>query len=168
MRRQGAVQLRRAGNGAVSYAATTSVSVEKTKGEIERLLRTHGATKFASMWDQDHAAISFILGPRTIRLELPLPHETERRFTHTPDRGRVRTRQQAADAWEQACRSSWRSLYLVLKAKLEAIQSGIATADAEFLSYVVVAGNRTVGEAIAEQLEAASTGKGVLMLGPKS
>ncbi len=46
----------------------------------------------------------------------------------------------------QAERQRWRALLLVLKAKLEAVESKIATFESEFLSHIVLPDDRTVAQ----------------------
>jgi hypothetical protein len=55
--------------------------------------------------------------------------------------------------WEQACRQRWRALNLVVKAKLEAVESGIATFEDEFLAYTMLPGGATVGQWLTPQLD---------------
>ena len=59
---------------------------------------------------------------------------------------------QAQRAWEQACRSRWRALLLAIKAKLEAVQCHIAEFEDEFLAYVVLPDNSTVGARLHPQI----------------
>lgn len=137
----------------MSYASSTSVSVAKTRGELESLLRNAGASQFVSGWDSERAAIGFVLADRHIRFELPLPDPDASRFWKTPSRGQRRTREQAMKSWEQECRSCWRTLFLTVKAKLAAIDRGISTFEAEFLAWTVIPGTtRTVLEEIGEPL----------------
>ena len=65
-----------------------------------------------------------------------MPRKTERRFTHH-SRG-ARTPDAALKEWEQAVRQRWRALALVIKAKLESVESGIETTEQAFLANVVV------------------------------
>jgi hypothetical protein len=88
-----------------------------------------------------------------VRFELPLPSRDERRFTHH-SRG-LRTATQAEALWEQACRQRWRALALVIKAKLEAIETGIASFEDEFLAYTMLPSGETVGAWLAPQMDAA-------------
>jgi hypothetical protein len=82
---------------------------------------------------------------RRVQLEVPMPHETE-----------VGTKAKA----DAATRQRWRALVLVLKAKLEAVASGISTLEAEFLANVVMQDGRTIGAAILPRLtEACDTGR---------
>lgn len=139
------------------YAATTSVSVERSRNEIETTLVRYGASQFMYGWEGSGAIIAFVVntpqGKRQVRFELPLPSRDERRFTHH-SRGR-RTALEAERQWEQACRQRWRALLLVVKAKLEAVESGIATFEDEFLAYIMLPDGGTVGQLLGPQLEAA-------------
>lgn len=149
----------------MTFATDTTVPVERSKAEIERLLGRHGASRFMSGWDGDTAAIGFVLGNRTIRFTLPLPAKTDKQFLRTPT-GRVRRPLHAAEkAWEQACRSRWRALLLVIKAKLEAVQVGISTVEDEFLAWTVLPGDgRTVGERLRLTIdESVKSGKQALL-----
>lgn len=131
----------------MTFANDTTVPVERSKAEIERLLGRYGAARFMSGWDGDTAVIGFVLGNRTIRFTLPLPAKTEKQFHRTPTGRQRRNPADAERAWEQACRSRWRALLLVIKAKLEAVQVGISTVEDEFLAWTVLPGDgRTVGE----------------------
>lgn len=128
------------------YAADTSVSVEKSRSEIEATLRRYEATSFAYGWDQDKAVIQFAHEGRAVRFILTLPPRYSREFTHTPSRGTERTAAQAEAAWEQACRQRWRALALCIKAKLEAVDAGITTFEDEFLAHLVLPSNETFGD----------------------
>jgi hypothetical protein len=132
------------------YAAQTGVPVDRSKSEIERLLARYGASRFAHGWDRDKAVVIFHAHERTIRFTLPLPDRKEFSKTTT---GRERRNPQATEqAWEQACRQRWRALALVIKAKLEAVESRIAEFETEFLAYVVLPNGSTVGEWVSPQI----------------
>lgn len=126
------------------YASGTSVSVAASKAEIERILERYGATGFMSAWSADDAVIAFAMADRQVRFVLTMPGRAEMRFTHH-SRGQ-RTPEAAAKEWEQACRQRWRALSLVIKAKLEAVESGITVFDDEFLAHIVLPNGRTVSD----------------------
>lgn len=134
------------------YAASTSVPVERSRGEIERILRAHGATAFTYGWDAREAVVMFEMADRRILFRLPMPDRNERRFTHTEVRRERRSPEAAEAAWEQACRANWRALLLVIKAKLEAVAAGIVTLETEFLAHVVLPDGSTVAEHIAPRI----------------
>lgn len=73
-----------------------------------------------------------------------MPSKTEKRFTHH-SRG-LRTDQAALAEWEQACRQRWRALALVIKAKLEAVESGISEFEDEFMANIVMPDGKTVSQ----------------------
>lgn len=142
------------------YAEQTSVSVEKSRAEIETTLMRYGADGFSYATMNGVVQIEFLAHDRRVRFVLHLPERDEKRFTHTPSKNQKRTDAQAYAAWEQACRQSWRALALVIKAKLEAVESGISEFEEEFLSFVVLPNGQTVGQWMRPQVEQAySTGQ---------
>jgi len=141
------------------YAQNTAVSVEKSRAEIESTLARYGANRFAYATEPGRAMVGFAIKDTTgtnlaIRMVLPLPDTSEKRFTHRKVYSRVEqnTPEQAHKLHEQACRSSWRSLFLVIKAKLEACATGISTIEREFLADIVTPNGQTVGEMVRPQL----------------
>lgn len=139
----------------MAYAEKTSVSVSKTKADIEDLIQKAGAGQFVSGYKENMAVIGFSLANRQIRFVLPLPDKQEQKFWFTPERRTKRSEKQAYEAWEQACRSRWRALYLIIKAKLEAVDSGISTIEREFFYDIVLPDGKIVGEFMAPQIETA-------------
>lgn len=136
------------------YAENTTVPVEKSKAEIEGLLHRYGASEFMTAWHRDgKAVIGFVMHDLMVRMTLKLPGPDEERFKKTPAGRRRRNAEDTTRAWEQECRSQWRSLALVVKAKLEAVESGISTFEREFLPDIVCdAKGRTLGEVLIPQL----------------
>jgi hypothetical protein len=137
----------------VSYAENTSVSSEKSQQEIQRTLRRYGADQFMMGWDSTSAAVQFALKNRVIRFRLPMPDRQDKAFTHTPSKGLQRTLAQADEAYEQAIRQRWRALNLVIKAKMEAVESHITDFDSEFLAHIVMPNGMTMGEHIIPQMQ---------------
>jgi hypothetical protein len=142
-----------------TYAAKTDVSTSKSRDEIERTLARYGAEQFAYGWSPDQAVLGFVANSRQIRFILPLPDPSDREFTITPT-GLKRSPSSARAAWEQACRAQWRALSLVIKAKLQAVESGIVTFEDEFAMHMVLPGGATVREHLLPALaEAYETGE---------
>lgn len=138
------------------YAAETTVDPSKTRGEIEATLKRYGADKFVSGWDEGRAVVGFRCKDRLVRFELHLPARTEKRFLRD-GRGSIRSPAAIDREYEQAIRSLWRRLLLCIKAKLEAVNSGIETFEEAFLAHIVLPGNETVSEWLGPQLQAAYT-----------
>lgn len=126
-----------------TYAQGTSVDSAKSRAEIERTLDRYGATQFAYASSADKAMVEFIMADRRVRFVLALPDKNDREFRLT-ETGRTRTAESARTAYEAATRQKWRALALVVKAKLEAVESGIAEFEAEFAANIVLSDNRTV------------------------
>jgi len=145
--------------GARRYAEGTDVPVERSKAEIESLLRKHGATGFVSGWDDElgEQRIMCRIDGRMLRFTVTKP--TPEDFVPEPGPGvpydlskRRRTGEKRA---EQEHRRRWRAQLLVIKAKLEMIAAGEGSIDTEFLANVMLPSGETFGEWAAPQLEAA-------------
>lgn len=130
------------------YASTTDVSSEASRLEIERTLRRYGASEFGYLSRASEVSVAFTAHDRWIRFSIPMPDPRSREFTHTPERGILRSVPAREAAYEQAVRQRWRSLALIVKAKLEAVDAGIVTFEEEFLAHTVVPGT---GETVYEQ-----------------
>jgi hypothetical protein len=148
----------------MSYAENTTVSVDKSKTEIEQTLNRYGADQFMYGWDQEKAIVGFRMAGRQIKFVLAMPNRKDDQFVKTPT-GKPRSDTQSAKEYEQACRQKWRALSLVIKAKLEAVESGISIFDEEFMANIVLPGGTTVGQFMLPQItEAYETGRMPKML----
>lgn len=132
------------------YASDTAVSQEKSRNEIEATLKRYGATAFMYATGETGAMVQFYISERRIKFVLQLPDRKAKEFTHS-SRG-PRAADVAEKAWEQAGRQRWRALALVIKAKLEAVASGITTIEDEFMAHTVLPDGQTVGEFMKPQL----------------
>jgi hypothetical protein len=155
----------------VTFAKHTSVPVEKSKAELERMLTKHGASQRVLGTDDVRgiAFAIFTIGPknspsdtRQVRLQIPMPKLEEfasgRKYKQAPEAQRK--------AHEQACRERWRVVVLAVKAKLELVDLGISTIEREFLADIALPSGVTVGEELASKLrEVYATGKVPQLLG---
>ena len=132
------------------YAKTTEVSPEKTLSEIRAVLNRYGADEFAMREQQDRVGVGFKMRQRMVLLEAKLPAKKD--FSRTPERGIARTASQTQAAYDQAVRQVWRALFLVIKSKLESVESGIETFEEAFQAQLVLPSGQTVGEWIAPQV----------------
>ena len=126
----------------MAFATETTVPVEKSRSEIERLCMRYGCSQFMSGVDYEnhHARIQFKAKDRVIRFELTLPNLKDYR----------RERQ-----YEQALRTKWRALLLVIKGKLESVEAGIATFEEEFMPYIVMPNDQTIAAILSPMIDAA-------------
>lgn len=135
----------------MSYAENTSVSVDKSRAEIEATLRRYGAAMFFSGWDDATSFIAFKMNDRHIKISMPLPSKTDKSITHKKDRYGYwvsRSEAGAAAEYEQRLRTKFRALLLTVKAKLESVESGIETFEQAFLAFVVLPDNTLVGDRV--------------------
>ena len=131
------------------YAADTSVPVDRSKQQIEQLLTQHGAEGFHTGWHAATAdtpgwdAISFQWKGRSITFKLARP---------IPKAYSARNNQ----IQEQKNRQRWRILFLVIKAKLEAVRAGVSIFEEEFMAFIVTPGGATVGEVLLPMIKTES------------
>lgn len=132
------------------YAASTKVSVEQTRAEIERTLTRYGAKSFAYFAEAGRAIIVFEAHDRRLRFDLPLPEGDK-------------------DKDAQARRQRWRALLLAIKSKLESVATGIETFEEAFLAHVVMPDGVTVGQHARPRIASAYSGEPMqaLLPGPK-
>ena len=134
------------------YAKETTVSPEKSRGEIERTLSAFGATGFAYGWQGQQALVMFEFANRRMKFVLALPSQDDVAKTangrHVPN---------VAKALDRETRRRWRSLALSIKSKLVAVQDGISTVEYEFMAHIVLPDGSTVGQWMAPQIEQAYT-----------
>lgn len=72
-------------------------------------------------------------------------------ITHT-ETGQKRSPSTQETAYDQAVRQKWRALALVIKAKLEAVESGITVFDDEFMAHIALPDGQTVGQFMRPQI----------------
>ncbi len=140
------------------YAEGTSVSVEKTRADLEKLLARHGASQRAVFVDDatGKARVQFRLADRLIALDVQAVAAGSQRWS----------KQQRLD---QGAREAWRRLLLLVKAKLEAIADGTSTAEREFLADLLLPDGSKVGDALKPQIaESYSNGRMPPLLGSGS
>lgn len=139
------------------YAARTSVSMDRSQMEIQRILMRFGASQYVYGWDKDRrrALVGFTLDGKSVRISLPIPAPTDNSFARTPT-GRKRSSTAIMEReWEQSVRQRWRALAAVIKAKLIAIEEGISTFEEEFLAHILLPNQRTVAEIVLPELDRA-------------
>lgn len=134
----------------MAYAEATTVPFERSVSEIITLIKRAGAAQIGQMDDESFYAIQFTLADRMIRFRLPLPSIDQ--MPTRNGRNQMLTNAQRRDRLDQVKRSKGRALMLVIKAKLESVESGIETIEQAFLANVVMADGLTVYERAAGQI----------------
>lgn len=137
----------------MAYAENTTVPVEKSLMEIGTLIKKAGGARIAHMEDIDTLAVQFFLSDRMLRFRVPVPTVDDiplrdngnNRHTDIPKA----KRQAKADAIR---RQRARALLLVIKAKLESVESGVETFDEAFLPNIVMSDGATVWDRVGQNL----------------
>lgn len=128
------------------FAAKTKVPVDKTRLEIERLVKKYGAKGFVSGWHGAQARIEFLCSDRHIRLSVTV-----------------------TDA-DRDAQQKWRTLLLMVKAKLAGVDAKIVSFEQAFVGDIVLPETgKTVWETAREPIRLQYSGKNVELLpGPST
>lgn len=118
----------------MAYAERTDVPFDRSMQQILTLVRKHGADQVGQFEGNGQLALQFTLDGRMIRFRIPLADAQSKRSA------------------EQVKRQRGRALLLVIKAKLESVETGIETIEQAFLANVVTSDGSTVHERIAGHL----------------
>jgi len=151
-----------------SYASGTTVPIDKSKHQIETMLIRHGARKFGYMSGDDHFCIGFIMlnddgNPVHYAMTIGIPDRNDPGFTRSHGGKRERDQHIAHERWEQECKRVWRSLWLIVKAKIEAVNSGLSTIEREFLADRLMHGGKTLMAVVEEQAPLIEAGAPLLL-----
>lgn len=128
----------------MAYAENTTVAFEKSISEVISHIKKHGAERIGQVEEAGFFALQFLLSERMIRFHLPFK-SIDDMPVHDGRRQRLTTEKRQA-LLNQSKRQRGRALQLVIKAKLESVESGIETVEEAFLSNVVMADGSTVYE----------------------
>lgn len=131
------------------YAEGTTVTVERSRGEISGILATHGVERMGWQTSPEGDELLFELAGHRFRFQIIKPTwaDVERQLRED---GRDPSRVYDPDAKVAAeWRRRWRANVLLLKAKLEFIDSGDTTIERELLPYMLTSGGQTLGELVA-------------------
>lgn len=131
---------------------TTDVAVEKSQGEIRKLLFAHGAANFSfgeGLVDGvSWAIVEFVHHDQRVRIRVPHKVINQRLLADKIRRAQSRTPDQIKrDLVEQEARRIWRVLFHGLKARLVSVEESVETFEEAFLAHLVdPASDRTLWE----------------------
>lgn len=134
----------------MAYAEGTTVPFEKSISEIITALKKAGAERIGQFEDTGFYAVQFHLADRMVRFRVPFKPLTD--IPMRDGRGMMLTAAQRAARFDAARRQRGRALLLVIKAKLESVESGVETFEEAFLAHVVMSDGHTVYERISQGL----------------
>lgn len=122
------------------FASTTSVPIDRSQGEIQRTLQRYGANEFMFGNGDGFFCVAFRFKERAIKIKIDAPAKYSKP-RWTGDTSKIEN-----PRFDQELRQRFRCVLLVIKAKLEAVESGIVTVEQEFMPYLVMPDGRTVSE----------------------
>lgn len=138
----------------MAYESTT-VPVEKSQGEIRKLLSGHQAAQFAFGEETDlagvrWAAVSFAHGGYAVRIRVPHKPVDRRMIELRFSKARTRTRAEIEhELAEKEARRIWRVMAWNLKARLVAVEENVETFAEAFLAHLI---DPATGQTVFEQL----------------
>lgn len=120
----------------------TVVPVEKSQGEIRKVLYQHKATNFAftetEIENTRWAAVDFVLNEQRVRIRVPLKSPDPKVVRTKANNARTRTAEDIErDLFEQEAKRIWRVMFHVLKARLVSVEEGVETFEEAFLAHLV-------------------------------
>lgn len=133
---------------------TTKVPVDKSQGDIRKLLREYGAEGYrfgevSEMGDM-FASVEFVQGGNAVRMRVPYKRADVEALHKRAKNARTKTFDNLMEeAQEQEARRIWRVLHWNLKARLEAVEEGLETFVEAFLAHLV---NKATGRTVYEEL----------------
>lgn len=134
----------------MAFAETTTVPVERSVAEIVSMVKAAGAERVAQYEEPDGFKIQFQIADRLIRFSVSFPSTDD--MPSRDGRGRSLLRSQREARRDQVRRQRARALKLVIKAKLESIESGVETFEQAFLANVVLSDGVTLYERVREPI----------------
>jgi hypothetical protein len=152
------------------YARKTKVPIDRSKTEIEKLLKGAGGVQYFAGETDDADVVGCRLRDRFVRFNVPRPGKEWSDVARKKLRPGYQRQNFDADRAVRAEHSRrWRCLVVIVKAKLAAVDAGIRTFEQEFLGDIMMPDKRTVYDHIAQGLaDAYASGKvgSQLLLGP--
>jgi hypothetical protein len=138
---------------------STSVPVERSQGQIRKLLSAAGASRLAFGEERDGAqrwaGVTFVVGTNGVRLRVPLNQVDEGEVSAKLRRSRTKTRDEIRDTlYEQEEKRIWRVLAWNLKARMVAVEENVESFEQAFLAHLL---DPQTGRTVYEQLT--ETGK---------
>lgn len=107
------------------YAENTKVPADRSRWEVEQILKRYGASHFGYATMPGVVMLAFESKGRRVRFKVPVPD---------PEKA------------PQAHRQKWRAVVLAIKSKLESVESGIEQFDEAFMAQIVLPDGRTMAE----------------------
>jgi len=129
----------------MAYGANTEVPFARSVSEIIGLLKKAGADQIAQIDTRQGFDLMFTMADRLVRFRVLFPDAAAIQKLCGP-------RQDPARVAEQWRRQRGRALLLVIKAKLESVESDVETFEEAFLANVVMADGTTLYERVKQPI----------------
>ncbi|MCA4133382.1 hypothetical protein [Arthrobacter sp. M4] len=111
-----------------NYVRGASITASASQAEIQDMLSDFGAVGLRCIREDGRATIAFRSGGQQFRMILVLPRSADEELQKRSTGHALKTPQETA-------RQRWRALSVLIRAKLDAVASGIVSFDQEFMAY---------------------------------
>lgn len=148
------------------YASGTSVSAERTREQMMRILRQFGADGFGYAERHLQGAVQFQYHKIPVQFRVRLPSRSDDGIACT-DTGRERSANQREQFWQRETNRRWRAVFLVIKALLVGVEEGVITFEEAFLPYIVWQDGRTTADILLPPIQAAAESGALPLLLPE-
>lgn len=139
------------------YARNTNVSPESSLAEARSILARYGAVCTSYYEDLERFSVGFTMDGFPMRMTVQLPAQPRQTRRDNP---------RDWQTWEQAVRQRWRAFVLVLKARLEAVESGAMTWREAWFPYIQALDGSTLAGMNEGTFQQMFAGNQPIMLGP--
>jgi len=103
--------------------------------ELEKLLLEHNVTIFGYERRDELAIVRFRMNDTKLRLIVPMPNWDDDVYKLTPSRHEIRSITERRRLYWRDVAAKWRAMKNLIAAKLEGVEAGITTFDAEFSQF---------------------------------
>ena len=132
----------------MAYGEQTKVPLEQSIAEVIGMLRKAGAERIGQMEERDRFTVQFFMHDRMVRFRVAFPSIQDLAKSAGMRGVRPASEAELKQTREQRIKQRGRALMLVVKAKLESVESEVETFEEAFLANVVTADGSTVYERI--------------------
>jgi hypothetical protein len=134
------------------YAAKTTVSIDRSMGQVRQMLAKAGADGVAIAETAFGSTTQFIFDGKSYKFVITYPKTTDDAIIYT-HAGRERTEKQIEAELESEKKRLWRSMGLYIKAALEAHNNGVIDLKRSMMSHMELPSGSTVYEKIKDSLD---------------
>lgn len=134
------------------FMSSTQIDAERTVGEIQKMLSTHGVKAMMTEYDGPHVgSVSFKMeiDGKMMGFKLPCNWKAVQEIFETDDKSRRNVRLKKNETLaDQAVRTAWRIIHRWVEAQMALVEVNMVTVPQVFLPYTIMNDGRTLSETV--------------------